>query len=420
MIPKVSNYLSCWRTLSLKTDALAALQAQRLQATIRHAYQNVAYYRHMFDAAGITPEDIRTPEDLGHVPTSSKDDLLDAGCDNLIAANLERSGLISSLTSGSTGKAFTVLRTQADMQRRKFLELRALIKVGFQPWDKMALYTVRRSHGGSKSQKLFYRVKWFSALQSIGTAVAELSSYDPSFLWAYPSSFRMLLDFTNTRLDFACTPRVLVTTAEAPDKTLRDACKLFSLEHFNFYGSVETGRIAWECRAHDGLHLNTDNVVLEIVPTAGSKSSDTANVGETVITTLNNEAMPFIRYRLGDLCGYLDRTCSCGIALPLISAPIGRSSDLVKLPSGRVLTARGLAAVIRQHRGVRQHQITQRDLRHVEIKLVVDHPFTDYVADELSTQLQEHLGEPVEVAIRIVDSIEQPGPKAKDFISLIQ
>lgn len=418
MIPKFFNYLSCRRNLTLDTDALAALQAQKLQATIRHAYRNVAYYRRLFDAAGVTPNDIRTPEDLGRVPTSGKEDLLDAGYDDLIAGHLERSGLISSLTSGSTGKAFTVLRTRVDLQRRKFLDLRALTEVGFRPWDKLAAYTVRRNTNSGKPQKVFYRSKWISALQPMGTAVAELSAYNPSFLWSYPSSFRALLDFTNAHLDIACTPCALVTTAEAPDEALRDACKTLALEHFNFYGAVETGRIAWECRAHDGLHLNTDNVVLEIVPTAAKHSADIADLGETVITTLNNDAMPFIRYRLGDLCRYLDRPCSCGISLPLISAPIGRSSDLVKLPSGRLLSARGLAALIRQHHGVRQLQITQRDLRHVEIKLVVDESLPDNFANRLSTQLREHLGEPVDVAIRLVDSIAQPGPKASDFISL--
>lgn len=420
MILKFFNFLSCRRNLLLNADALAALQAQRLQATIRHAYQNVAYYRRLFDAASVTPDDIRTPEDLRRVPISSKDDLLKAGYDNLIAGNLERSSLISSHTSGSTGKVFTMLRSQTDLQIRKFIDLRALISIGFRPRDKLATYTARRTVDAGKPQKLFYRSRWISALKPIADSVAELSAYDPSMVWSYPSSFQALVNFTKSNSDFACRPRALITTAETPYETLRDDCKSLSLEHFNFYGAVEIGRIAWECRAHEGLHVNTDNVVLEIVPMAGSQSADIADLGETVITTLNNEAMPFIRYRLGDLCRYLDRTCSCGMALPLISAPIGRSSDLVKLPGGHLLTARGLSTLIRQSGDIRQLRITQRDLQHVEIELVLDHPIPDNMVSRLSTRLREYLGGSVHVAIHIVDSIEQSGPKAKDFISLIQ
>jgi phenylacetate-CoA ligase len=192
------------------------------------------------------------------------------------------------------------------------------------------------------------------------------------------------------------------------------------MEHYNFYGAVETGRIAWECAAHEGLHLNTDNVVIEFVPTHDGHDSESPGLGETVITTLSNEAMPFIRYRLGDISGYIDRPCSCGLPLPLISAPVGRTADLVELPSGRLLTARGLAALIRRQPGIRQLLITQTDRQHIEIQVVVDNRLADGIVGRLRSQLSEHLGEPIDLVVRVVDSIEQPGPKARDFVSLIR
>jgi len=294
------------------------------------------------------------------------------------------------------------------------------MSVGLRPWDKLAAYTVRRSASGRNPQKLFYRSRWFSAMEPVETSVVRLAAYDPAFLWSYPSSFRSLYEFGNMHSGFPCRPRALITTAEAPDERLRGDCKTLRVEHFNFYGAVETGRIAWECRAHDGLHLNTDNVVLEIIPPDDAHSRACADLGETVITTLNNEAMPFIRYRLGDLCRYLDRRCSCGIRLPLISAPIGRTSDLVELPSGRLFSPRGLAALIRRQRGVRQFLIMQPDRQRIEIQLVVDHECANDVADRLRTQLGEQLGEPMDLAVHVVDSIEHPGPKARDFISFIR
>lgn len=416
MISRIVDILACRRVLSLNADALAARQAQKLRTTIRHAYRNVPYYRRLFDGAGVNPAAIRTPADLERVPMSSKRDLLDAGLDDLVAGNLERSSLLTAQTSGSTGTAFTVKRTQADVHRRKYDDLCALLKLGFRPWDKLASYTARRSHGGRKPQRWLYRGRWFSALEPLETTAAELAAYNPSMLWAYPSSFTALLEFTHGNLGTVCTPRMLITTSEAPDRVLRDACRELGVEHFNFYGAVETGRIAWECRAHEGLHVDVDNVVLEIVPTAGE---DAAGPGETVITTLNYEAMPFIRYRLGDLSRYLDARCSCGMALPLIDAPVGRTSDVVRLPSGRVLTARALGAIIHGQDDVRQFRIVQKSLRHIDIELVAAHASPESLTSELSGQMQQYLGEPIDVTVRVVDSIERTGPKATPFISLV-
>lgn len=419
MIGRFRRLLSAQRALSLGASELADLQTFKLRRTIKRAYESVPYYRSILDAASVKPSDIRTANDLRLIPITTKENLLRADPAELVACDLSAESLFESRTSGSSGQAFTVRRSLADVQTRKALDLRSLIAVGLRPTDKVATYTVRKPGSGRQPQKLFYRSKWISAIAPAEESAALLSRYDPDWLWCYPSSFRALLDHTDGRLHEICRPRGVVTAAERPDNHVQEACKSAGIQHFNFYGAVETGRIAWECRSHKGLHLNIDNIVLELLPMAVGGDGELDGLGETIVTTLNNDAMPFIRYRLGDLCRILDEPCPCGVALPLIAPPVGRTSDLVKLPSGRLLSARGLSALIRAQTGVREFLITQAKIDRLDVELIVDSTFDQEAGNAISASIDQYLEREMTVQVHRVDSIHRPGPKPKDFVSRV-
>ena len=350
---------------------------------------------------------------------STKDDLLRAGTDELISRRFDHSDLFASSTSGSTGTSFIVRRSLRDVQARKLYDIRSLVTLGYRPYERIAAYTAREPAAGSKPQKIIFPGKWVSAFDPPAKVLAELSDYDPDWLWCYPSSFRSLLNYTDGRLNDICTPRALVTGAEAPDRSITDACKSLGIDHFNFYGAVETGRIAWECRAHKGLHVVSDNVVLEIIPLAGQHGDDSMITGETVITTLNNEAMPFIRYRLGDMSRFLDEPCPCGVTMPLIAPPEGRTVDVIRLSSGRLVTARGFVALVRQVTGVLQLQVTQASPQQIDVQLVVNDSFSTESLESLRLQLLEYLREPMDIDFENVDSIAATGQKHRDFVSQV-
>ncbi len=419
MIGRIAAFWDSRRRLACDRASVESLQASRLRATVQHAYHHVPYYRRLFDQAGVSPDQITTVADLKQIPISRKEDLLAAGNDHLLADNVDRSRLVSVSTSGTTGQPFTIYQTREELRRRRFLDLRALIADGFGPLDKLATFTVRPPGDAGRAQRLLYRNQYFSTLKPAPETIAELRAFAPTLLWTYPSSFLMLIDHTEGDLQRACRPRMLVTTAETVEPAFLDTCRRHGLEHFNYYGAVEVGRIAWECPAHAGLHVNIDNVILEIEPFPGVPEPGLAHYGEAVVTTLDNRSMPFIRYRLGDLCHYLDKPCSCGVELPLLSAPIGRSSALIRLPSGKLMSPRFLAPVLMQDRRVRQFRMTQLKPDQFVVELVLAPGADRSSLLPLHAGLLEALPESVTIEMRQVPSITPIGPKPQTFIPLV-
>src|SRR5262245_38501383 len=124
MIGELNQLRKALKRRFLSADALVALQNRKLQALIKHAYENVPYYRSLFDSAGIEVHDINTIEDLKRIPTTTKDDLRKAGLSSTTAQNIDLSQCITHQTTGSTGKFFTVYVSRSEERIRKQIEFR--------------------------------------------------------------------------------------------------------------------------------------------------------------------------------------------------------------------------------------------------------------------------------------------------------
>lgn len=172
-------------------------------------------------------------------------------------------------------------------------------------------------------------------------------------------------------------------------------------------------RIAWECAAHEGLHINTDSCIVELeddvdVPGAGKS---------VVVTNLNSRAMPYIRYRLGDRCELIKQPCSCGSLLPLMKAPVGREWDVIQLPSGRLISPWGYNAILRELENLQQFRLIQErvDLLVVQLKFSVRPAGS--LLNKLQGRLQQHTGEQVTLRIEQLDHFGNEALKFRAFIS---
>ncbi|MGB5296423.1 MAG: hypothetical protein WBP34_15895, partial [Thermoanaerobaculia bacterium] len=319
--------------LRLSASALQALTDRRLRALVRHCYDRVPYYRLLLDEAGVDPDQIRSVADLERIPVSTKQDLRRASEASLLSRDVDLDQCGHEFTSGSTGEPFKVYLSEDEVRRRRMVQLRSVLAVGMKPWDRLAvLGPVRwRRPGLLHRLGIFQRVN-IPPLISIEEQIDRIRAFRPSILWAYPGALHALLDRISGRLEEVCQPRMLITSAETPDRLLQLAGEELPSPLFNFYGSIEAGRIAWECPAHEGLHVNVDQAWLEIRPVQEATSEP--GLGEVIVTALNSRTMPFLRYRLGDLTRWLGQRCSCGLALPLIEAPRGRLYSPIQLPSG--------------------------------------------------------------------------------------
>jgi phenylacetate-CoA ligase len=396
---------------------LKALQERKLRAVIRHAWQKVPYYHSLFRSAGLSPEDIRTVEDLQYVPITTKEELRAAGLESITAKGIDLSSCLALHTSGSTGKPFTVYLTRREARTRRLIEFRALLSTGFRPRDRLAVLGPQQARPRRLHDRLeLYRTEVISALLSVEDQIRCLRRMQPTVLWAYPTVLLALLQRFDYRLSRLARPRALITSAEVFDEVMKERLRAdINIEMFNFYGAREVGRIAAECPAHEGLHVNADQVILECLE--GDRPAGWGKPGVVVLTSLNALVMPFIRYRLGDICMLIKDHCSCGSPFPLIGPPRGRDWDMIRLPSGRLLSPLGFHFILRRCPGIDQFRFIQESSEHFVLQLSSRKGFAPESLLQLRSRLMEHLSEPVRLDIQLVDFIWEGAAKFKAFIS---
>lgn len=401
----------------LSPTQLEAVRDRKLQAMIRHAYENVPYYRSLFQSVGLLPEDIRTVKDLQHIPITTKDDLRTAGVERITAKGIDLAACQVVHTSGTTGKPFAIHLTRRDLRARKLIEFRTLLSIGFRPQDRLAVLGPAQPHAMRFHQRLgFYRSVNISPTLSLDDQIDLLKRSRPTILWAYPTVLKALLCRVNYRLDAVACPRMLITSAEVCDDMLKARIHgNLKIEMLNFYAANEVGRIATECLAHEGLHVNEDHVILECL---NSKHPAEPGVsGEAVVTSLTALAQPFIRYRLGDVYKFTEKPCSCGSPFPLISPPLGRLDDALKLPSGKIASLWPFTFLLRKMDRLEQYRIIQESAEHLVVELAFRGDPNDDALVQLRSRFMEYLGEPVRVDIQCVDGIRDETPKFRSFIS---
>ena len=257
--------------------------------------------------------------------------------------------------------------------------------------------------------------------ESVGRFVQRLRRFKPACLFGYPSSISLLCQLAaRAGHRLADLPvRAVFCTAEV----LYDHQKAVIAEAFggvpvvNGYGSREGGFIAHECPA-GRMHITSENVIVEFIKdgTPVAPGED----GEIVVTHLDNHAMPFIRYRTGDIGQPSAETCPCGRGLEVMKVVKGRSTDFIVTPDGRWVHGLGLIYVVREIPGVRQYQIIQDDVDAVRVLLVLDRDFPPDGEGRIREGLAKRLGSGVRVAVEPVTELRQdPSGKFRFVISKV-
>jgi len=418
MIREMRELISVHRVGRMPPSELRELQNAKLRALVRHADQNVPYYQSLFQDAALSPADVRDFDDLRHVPITTKGDLKRAGLASIIDQRVDPASRKSWRTSGTTGDQFDLYGSNGELSIRAMVTFRAYRAIGFGPWDRLC-------HLGPRLPRLNwwlgpYRSKNLSALLPLEEQIRQLRLEQPNILRVWPTVFRALLHQVEYRLSDIARPRALITSAEVFDPSLRRRVEsdLPDIQILNFWAAMEFGEIACECLAHEGLHVQADQVILETVRDDDQPAA-VGEAGSAVITALSNYTMPLIRYRLGDICTMVDRTCSCGSVFPLISAPKGRHEDVVRLPSGQLRSALGLGTVVDSFDEVDQYRFIQESPDHLVVKLVLFNEAGEGALTQFRAGLMDYLGEPMRLDIHIVDSIPEDAFKFRKFISKV-
>ena len=208
---------------------------------------------------------------------------------------------------------------------------------------------------------------------------------------------------------------MLITGAEPFDELLRRRVLTErALETRNFYGAVEAGRIAFECAAQEGLHVNADWVDFDLLPDDG-----VAGGRPVVVTNFFARSMPILRYRLGDRCEWVEKPCSCGSALPLIRPPLGREWERVELPSGKLLSPFGISASVVWLPELLQYRVIQKRIDWLVVQMHCEASPSTHALATVRARLERYIGEPMRIDLELVDRIEEIAGKARVYVSEI-
>ena len=318
-------------------DLLDSIQLRKLKATVKRVYTYVEPYRNKMQEAGVLPEDIKTLDDVRKLPFCTKEDLRDNYPYGFFAAPLDNIVRLHA-SSGTTGKPKVDGYTQADLDMWAECVARGLVSAGA---DNTSVVQVAYGYG------LFTGgLGAHDGASYIGASVIPMGSGNTQ------KQVMMMRDFGSTHL--CCTPSYALTLAEAVEKAgikpedlklkggvfgaepwtnemKREIEKRLGLKAYDIYGLSEVmgPGVSCSCDAEDGMHIQEDYFLAEIIDPDTLEPLPDGEIGELVFTTLGKEGMPLIRYRTRDLCSITREKCSCGRTTARMSKILGRSDDML-------------------------------------------------------------------------------------------
>ena len=240
------------------------------------------------------------------------------------------------------------------------------------------------------------RVEWY---------LQQLNEYRPEAIVAYTNPLYFLARALEERGLRPWQPESIVVGAEKLHTFQRDVIeRVFQAPVFETYGSREFMLIGAECSEHAGLHVTTENMLVEVLDDEGH-ITPSGEEGNVVITDLTNYGMPFIRYLNGDRAVAGFKSCKCGRGLPLLGQIVGRRLDTLRTPDGRLVPGEFFPHFLKDFVAVRRFQVVQHALDHVELKLVRGQAWAGDERQSMTQEIQSLLGEAVKLEITEVDEI---------------
>ena len=320
-------------------DQLQELQLTRLKETVKHA-ANSPFYKEVFEKNGITPDSIQTLDDLRKIPFTTKNDLRSHYPFGMAAIPIQKCVRIHS-SSGTTGNPTVVLHSAKDLDQWANQVARCMYMVGLRDTDvfqntsgygmftgglgfqygaeRLGALTVPAAAGNTKRQIKFitdFGTTCLHIIPSYATRLAEVM-------------YEMGIDpRRDTKLHTVC-----IGAEPHSEEQRKRIEQLLGVKAYNCFGMSEMNGpgVAFECPEQNGLHIWEDYVIPEIINPNTLEPVPEGEIGELVLTTINREAMPLLRYRTRDLTRFIPGECPCGRTHRRLARFVGRSDDMIIL-----------------------------------------------------------------------------------------
>lgn len=410
-------------------EKIKEIQLERLKKTVERVYNKVPYYKNMMEEKGVTPSDIKTLDDLQKLPFTCKQDLRDTYPYGLFAVDMKDVVRLHA-SSGTTGKQIVVGYTQNDLEIWSDITARQLCAVGADSSDKVhisygyGLFTGGLGlHGGATK---------------LGCTTIPVSSGNTA------RQVTILQDFGSTVL--CCTPSYAMYIGETVEKMGIDKSSLslkagifgaepwteemrkaieesLNIKAYDVYGLTEImgPGVAFECSEQNGMHINEDHFIVEVIDPDTGEVLGEDKEGELVFSCITKEAFPILRYRTRDIGIVTRKKCSCGRTFIRMSKPRGRTDDMLIIRGVNVFPSQIETVLIKMGYSANYQIIVDRqnnsDSIEVKVELSQD-KFGDTVSKisayerALEEEIKSLLGIYAKVTLVAPGSIERSTGKA--------
>lgn len=419
---------------TMSRQRLEEIQLQRLKWTLNWVYERVDWYRKKFDSIGFKPSHLKSLEDVKNLPFTTKHDLREGYPFSLFAVPLEQVVRIHS-SSGTTGKPVVVGYTRGDLNTWAELVARIATAAGVQRGDVCQISFGYGLFTGGFG--LHY------GLERIGATVVPVSAGQSE------RQIQIMKDFGSTVL--VCTPSYALHLAEIAEKMgfskkdlnlrigmfgaepwsegmrkeIEDRLGLIATDNYGLTEVMGPG-VAGECQVRNGMHINEDHFLVEVIDPETLEPVEPGEVGELVFTTLTKEAFPVIRFRTRDLTRLIPEPCSCGRTFMRMEKVRGRTDDMIIVKGVNIFPSQVEAALV-EIEGVEPHfQIIVDRKAHLDELEVMVEMNEKFVTDsmkklvqfqkEVEAKLAQKLGIRAKVTLVEPRTIERTAGKAKRVI----
>lgn len=401
----------------MSTKELHELQLVLLQRLVAHVYKSVPYYKKLMNELGLTPDGIQSLNDIEKFPIMRKGDILEQR-DDFVSGKFTKWLLHTGHTGWTSDIRLPLKRDLSSIINEHAFVRRQFDWAGIGLKDKCAYLT--RRFVGSVNKKIDEPYAYDAAMKDlilstfhlsadmIGTYASAMKAYKVKALVAYPSA-AFILGKGCLDKGISLPLQAVLTTSEMLGDAQREIIsRAFHCKVYDFYGSAERICYIHTCE-HGSYHIVPEYGLTELIPAEPPNDDSYRIVG----TGFWNMAMPFIRYDTGDLVQTGTNNCPCGRNFPVVKRIIGRSGNVITLPSGRTLGATAVECVIQEviyamyDMPVQEAQMIHEDTDMVTLEYVALEGFSQNDAKRLKSVLKKHLPAEIKISIRRVNKISR-------------
>jgi phenylacetate-CoA ligase len=318
-----------WKNQWAIPDSIRAIQ-NRFLANLYYAASRSPYYQTLFEQHSYRELNV---DNLSGLPLLTKTTVKQER-QRLVSSIHKQNTLLKEKTGGSTGKPTQMYRTRESMNWSRASKLRTFFANGYSLFGRTAKVSYYPAN-----KKIYHRFGIHRYINvnydiPIEEQVKRICDTKPEFIEGICSGLEDIAKYSIAHGIKLPSPRRIFTNSESLDDSMRQKIvEGFGCDPIDVYATTEAKWVAWECERHEGYHINSDLVIVEIVDDDG-QPCQYGEVGNIVVTDLTNTGMPFIRYAIEDVGVLAGSVCSCGRTFPLIKKIYGKTSEFINLPGG--------------------------------------------------------------------------------------